>query len=113
MGGKYSKWIVILQEFDLEFERAMLKKSLVFSELICDLSSTDTETMGEDSLLDESLFLISSNHILYTYIIIYLQTQTFWHDLSSTDCRCIWYQARQYIILGDTLYRRGIDSIFQ
>jgi hypothetical protein len=35
LGGKYSKWIVILQEFDLEFERAKSKKSLVFAELIC------------------------------------------------------------------------------
>jgi hypothetical protein len=37
----------------------------------------------------------------------------FWPDLSSTDRRRIRYQARQYIILGDTLYRRGIDSIFR
>jgi hypothetical protein len=37
LGGKYSKWIIILQEFDLEFERAKFKKSLVFSEFICDL----------------------------------------------------------------------------
>jgi hypothetical protein len=33
--------------------------------------------------------------------------------LSSTDRRRIHYQARQYIILGDTLYRRGINSVFQ
>jgi hypothetical protein len=31
LGGKYSKWIVILQEFDLEFEHAKSKKSLVLS----------------------------------------------------------------------------------
>jgi hypothetical protein len=29
------------------------------------------------------------------------------------DCHRIRYQSRQYIILGDTLYRRGIDSIFR
>jgi hypothetical protein len=27
LGGKYSKWIVILQDFDLEFERTKSKKS--------------------------------------------------------------------------------------
>jgi hypothetical protein len=37
LGGKYSKWIVILQDFDLEFERAKSNKSLVFSEFICNL----------------------------------------------------------------------------
>ena len=29
--GKYSRWIIILQEFDLEFSKATSKKSLVFS----------------------------------------------------------------------------------
>jgi hypothetical protein len=33
LGGKYSKWIVILQEFDLEFAKSKAKKSLVFAEL--------------------------------------------------------------------------------
>ena len=30
LGGKYSQWIVILQEFDMEFAKATSKKSLVF-----------------------------------------------------------------------------------
>ena len=34
VGGKFNKWIVILQEFDLDFQSAKLKKSLVFAELI-------------------------------------------------------------------------------
>jgi hypothetical protein len=72
LGGKYSKWIVILQEFDLEFERAKSKKSLVFSELICDLPSIETKNMAEDSLPDKSLFLIRSNDLWYIDIIIYL-----------------------------------------
>ena len=36
IGGKYNKWIVILQEFDLEFVSAKSKKSLIFVELIFD-----------------------------------------------------------------------------
>jgi hypothetical protein len=34
IGGKYNEWIVILQEFDLDFAFAKSKKSLVFVELI-------------------------------------------------------------------------------
>ena len=34
VGGKFNKWIVILQEFDLDFQSAKSKKSLVFAELI-------------------------------------------------------------------------------
>jgi hypothetical protein len=77
LGGKYSKWIVILQEFDLEFECAKSKKSLVFAELISDLLSTETKNVAKDSLLDESLFLINFDDIWYGDIIIYLQTQNF------------------------------------
>ena len=75
----------------MEFEEANLNKSLVFVELICDLPSTETENVAEDSLLDESFFLISYDDIWYRDIIIYLQTQTFWPDLSSTGRRRIQY----------------------
>jgi len=47
LGGKYSKWIVILQEFDFEIEKYKAKKSLVFVELMCDFPRTDTETVAE------------------------------------------------------------------
>jgi hypothetical protein len=36
IGEKYKKWIVILQEFDLNFTSTKSKKSLVFAELISD-----------------------------------------------------------------------------
>ena len=39
IGGKYNKWIVILQEFDLKFVSAKSKKSLIFAELILDFPS--------------------------------------------------------------------------
>jgi hypothetical protein len=113
LGGKYSKWIVILQEFDLEFECAKSKKSLVFGELIYDFPHSEMEDVAADSLPNESLFLISTDDIWYGDIIIYLQTQTFWPTLSSTNRRRICYQAHQYIILRDTLYHRGIDSVFR
>jgi hypothetical protein len=74
LGGKYSKWIVILEDFDLEFERAKSKKYLVFSKLTCDLPCSETENVATDSLPDESLFLISFDEPWYKDIIIYLQT---------------------------------------
>jgi hypothetical protein len=74
LGGKYSKWIVTLQEFDLEFKRAKSKKSLVFAELICDFPHSEMENVAADSLPDESLFLISTDDLWYGNIIIYHQT---------------------------------------
>ena len=43
IGGKYNKWIVVLQEFDLEFVSAKSKKSLIFAELISDFLSEAEE----------------------------------------------------------------------
>ena len=34
IGGKYNKWIVILQEFELDFVSSNSKKSLIFTEHI-------------------------------------------------------------------------------
>jgi hypothetical protein len=113
LGSKYSKWIFILQEFDLEFDRATLKKSLVFAELISDFPHTAAEKVVVDSLPDESLFPINTDYIWYGDIIIYLQTQNFRPTLSSAERCRVHYQARHYIILGDTLYHRGIDFIFR
>ena len=58
IGGKYNKWIVILQEFDLEFVSAKSKKSLIFAELIYDFPSVKEEEVHEDTFVDEHIFLI-------------------------------------------------------
>ena len=41
------------------------------------------------------------------------QTQTFRPEISRSNRRRILYQSQQYNIVGDTLYRRGADSIFR
>ena len=43
IGGKYNKWIFILQEFDLEFVSVKSKKSLIFAELISDFPTKEEE----------------------------------------------------------------------
>ena len=113
LGGKYSKWIFILQEFDLEFEKSKSKKSLVFAELICDFPNSKTETMVENPITNEYLFLISTLDPWYGYIIIYIQTKNFRPELSCSNRRKIWYQSHQYNIVGETLYRRGVDYVFR
>ena len=65
IGGKYNKWIVILQEFDLEFVSTKSKKSLIFAKLISDFSSLDEGEIHEDSFIDEHIFLISTTNPWY------------------------------------------------
>jgi hypothetical protein len=77
IGGKYNKWIVVLQEFDLDFSSAKSKKSLVFSKLMSEFPVENEDNKVIDSLPDEHIFLISSSDPWYGDIIIYLQTLKF------------------------------------
>eukprot|EP00253_Pinus_taeda_P006880 PITA_06880 len=112
IGGKYNRWIVILQEFDLEFLSVKSKKSMVFVELISELPCGE-DTIYEESFLDEHLFLISSLDRWYGDIIVYLQTSKFPSTFSKDERRKLRHLAKNYVIIGDTLYRRGVDSILR
>lgn len=85
IGGKFSKWIVILQEFDWEFWSAKVKKSLVFAELLSDLPRNSEEVSYDESLVDDHLFLIDSSDLWYGAIIIYLQTTKFPSNVSKEE----------------------------
>jgi hypothetical protein len=82
IGGKYNKWNVILQEFDLDSASAKSKKSLVFSK--SDFPRLDEDIFHDDSFADENIFLISYSDHWYGDILIYLQTlklpQHLWRD---------------------------------
>ena len=95
----------------MEFIKSKSKKSLVFIELLCDLPSSSNDLTSEASILDESLFLISSSDTWYGDILVYHQTQAFWPNTSHSEQRRTQYQARDYLIIGDTLYCRGVDTI--
>ena len=56
VGGKFNKWIVILQEFDLDFQSAKSKKSLVFAELIEEFPMEENVAFEEESFMDEYIF---------------------------------------------------------
>ena len=74
VGGKFNKWIVILQEFDLDFQSAKSKKYLVFAKLIAEFSVQEDVAIEEDSFLDEHIFLISTYDPWYGDILFYIQT---------------------------------------
>ena len=113
IGGKYDKWIVILQEFDLEFVSAKSKKSLIFAELISDFASEAEEEVCEDTLVDEYIFLISTSDPWYGDIIVYLQTQRTPTHLSRYERRRLCHVSKNYLIVDNTLYHRVVDSILR
>ena len=80
---------------------------------MCDLPYAIMEVKPNDSFPNEFLFLISTTDQWYEYLIICLQTQISQPSISRGNRRHIRRHAKYYIILNDTLYRHGIDSILQ
>ena len=76
-----------------------------------DLPWADPGVTTQDSLPDESLFLIDLYESWYGDILIYLQTQNFQPKLSKDDRRQIFHQARHYLIVGDTLYYQVVHMV--
>ena len=69
---KFNKWIVILQEFDLDFQSAESKKSLVFVELIAEFLVEEDVAIEEDSFINKHIFFISTSNPWYEDILVYL-----------------------------------------
>ena len=104
ISGKFAKWIVILQEFDLDFKSTKEKNSLVFTKLLSDFPRNSEDVSYDESLVDDHLFIIDSSDLWYGTIIIYLQTTKFPSDVSHEERRLIHHQAKHYLIINDTLY---------
>ena len=113
ISGKFPKWIVILWEFDLEFKSTKVKKLLVFAELLSYLLRNSEDISYDESLVDDHLFLIISSDLWYGTIIVYLQTTKFPFDVSREERRRIRHQAKHYLIINDTLYQIGVDSVLR
>jgi hypothetical protein len=74
IGGNISRWIVFLQDFDLDFVSVKSKKSLVFSKLISELPVEFSDIMPEESPINVDLLLIASLDPWYGDILLYLHT---------------------------------------
>jgi hypothetical protein len=105
--------MVILQEFNLDFVSSKSKKSLVFAELISELSVESGDVVPEESPIPGDMFFIESSDPWYGDILIYLQTLKCSTSTSRDEHQQIHHQAKNYLILNDTLYQRGVDCILR
>jgi len=102
-----------LQEFELEFISVKTKNSLVFAELISELPRIDDDNDEEPTFIDENLFLISSSNPWYEDYLVYLQTLKLPSHLNSDEHQRIRQNSKKYVIIGNTLYNRGIDCVLR
>ena len=59
--GRATKWVVILQEFDLEFVSPKSTKALALATLMTDLPQLTASSPPKDDLPDDFLFVISTD----------------------------------------------------
>jgi hypothetical protein len=85
INGKFSRWIVILQEYDLKFSTPKRKKSLILAELIMTFPSDTTSSPINTDFPDEHLFYIPSDDPWYDDLLVYLQHRS----LETTSPRTI------------------------
>jgi hypothetical protein len=111
INGKFARWIVILQEYNLEFATPKRKKALILAELVTTFPSDTTSSPVNTDFPDEHLFYIPLDDPLYDDLLVYLQTQNFGNHLSQDDHRCIHHQPPaissseiSYISKGSTPY---------
>jgi hypothetical protein len=67
----------------------------------------------EGSPIQGDMFFIASSDPWYGDILIYIQTLKCPTSASRDECRWIHHQDKNYLILDDTLYRRGVDCILR
>lgn len=67
----------------------------------------------EEDILDKHLFLIDSSDPWYENILVYLQTMRYPPNVSREERRQLRLHAKNYLIIDNTLYRRGGDCILR
>jgi hypothetical protein len=87
INGKFSRWIDILQEYDLEFSIPKRKKDLFLAELVMAFPSDTTSSPVNTDFPNEHIFCITSDDPWYDDLLVYLRTQKFNNHLSRDD-RC-------------------------
>jgi hypothetical protein len=72
INGKFTRWIIILQEYNLEFSTPKRNKSLVLAELVTAFPYDTTSTPVNTKFPDEHLFYITSDDPWYDDLLICL-----------------------------------------
>jgi hypothetical protein len=69
---KFTRWIIILQEYDLDFSTPKSKKALVLAELVTTLPSNTPSAPVNTDFPDEHLFYITSDDPWFGDLLVYL-----------------------------------------
>lgn len=107
--GRITRWLLLLQEFDITILDKPGKDNVVanfLSRIECD----GKETPIEDDFLDEHLFAVSANTLWYADIANYLAIGKVLHHLSYKEKRKIIHHSTRYSWMVGYLFHTGVDQ---
>jgi len=112
LSGRLARWVLLLQEFDYTVEYkpgSVHKQADHMSRLPGEMETHPID----DRLIDETLFLVTARPAWYSGIIEFLTTQQLPVDLPKDERRKIRVNSRHFVVLGNRLYRRGLDGVLR
>ncbi len=112
LSGRIARWVLLLEEFDytVEYKPGKLHHQ---ADHLSRLSENLSPTPIDDGLIDEDLFTITSQPLWYNHIAQFLATQQLPEDLSHHERRKVRVNSRHFAIVGNRLYRRGVDGLLR
>ena len=112
LSGRIARWVLLLEEFDytVEYKPGKMHHQ---ADHLSRLSETVSSTPIEDGLVDEDLFTVTSQPRWYNHIAEFLATQQLPEGLSHHERRKVRVNSRHFAIVGNRLYRRGVDGLLR
>ena len=104
--------MLLLQEFDytVEYKPGSAHKQADYLSRL--LEGPKTLPMDDD-LVDKALFLVIARPLWYSEIVEFLTTQQLPPELPKEERRKIQVNSRQFVVLRNRLYRRGLDGVLR
>jgi hypothetical protein len=107
--GRITRWLLLLQEFDITIVDKLGKDNVV-ADFLSRIEHEGKDTPFEDNFLDEHLFAVSANTPWYVDIANYLASGKVPHHLSYKEQRNIIHQSTRYSWMEGYLFHIGADQ---
>jgi hypothetical protein len=108
--GRVTRWLLLLQEFNIIVLDRPGKENLVADFLSC-IKNEDDDIPLDDSFPDEHIFSLSLNTLWFAYMENYLATRNLPSHLSPHEKSKIIMQSANYSWVSHQLFRTGLDMI--
>jgi hypothetical protein len=110
--GRVTRWILLLQEFNITILDRPGRENLV-ADFLSRIHNEEQATPVDDEFPDEHLFVVSTNSPWFAYVANYLVTGKFPQHLSPSEKKRIIQHSASYSWVGGDLFQTGPDLIIR